>query len=631
MISISKICGTCLGAMNAINIAKRLANEGKKVYVYKEILHNKTVIDSLEKLGILCIEDLNDVKNGVVVIRAHGEGKATYDYLESHNIEYYDATCKNVIRVHEQINDKYNSNYSIIIIGKKNHPEVIGSNGWCDNTAIIVENEEDIDSIKDLNDNVFIICQTTFSKDKALKFHEKILEKYKNKNIEFVDSICNASMTIQKSAIELAKTSDLMIVIGGKNSSNTKELFNVCSKYCDSYLLSDINELLEFLSNHSEINLDTNIGITAGASTIRSEIEDFKNLIMFYLDYKKIKNRCNIEQQNFNNSIILKDDNNLVEQAIKQLIRLNSDGKFIRAYLISLAYHIFGKNDNDYLPLAISYELFQTAILIHDDIIDNAITRRGKDTIPVYYSNKYSKLEDDIKTNLSNSLAICIGDLGFYLSNQLILDKYSNNPNIVNLLKEYTKIVINTIKGEIIDVELPVINQFYNNDKDLEKDILEIYKLKTSWYTVVGPFRLGMILSGKEDNRLDKILENIGISFQIKDDLLGVFGNVDKIGKSVSSDISEFKQTLLYSYINDYKREYMNELMKYYGNKNLSSEDLQSVKEIFIKSGAKKYAEEKLEELINNTVRELDEIDYIDDKYKDVLKGLIIYLSNREK
>ena len=310
---------------------------------------------------------------------------------------------------------------------------------------------------------------------------------------------------------------------------------------------------------------------------------------------------------------------------------MNEGGKFIRAYLISLAYRIFGGSDDNYLPLAISYELFQTSILIHDDIIDNATTRRGKDTIPVYYSNKYNDLETNIKQNLSNSLALCIGDLGFYLSNKLMLDKYKDNPNIINLLIEYTNIVINTIKGEEIDVELPIISGFYNHDKNLESNVLDIYKLKTAWYTITGPFRLGMILSGKNENKLDQLLDKIGISFQIKDDLLGIYGNPSEIGKSISSDISEFKQTILYAYINDYEDKYMNELLKYYGNKNISDDNLKKVQDIFIKSGAKKYAEEKQEQLFNDAIYELEKHNYIDDNYKDMLKGLFIYLINRTK
>lgn len=631
MINISKMCGTCPGAKNAIDMAKKLASEGKKVYIYKEILHNETVIKTLEKLGITCIDDLKDVKDGVVVIRAHGEPKSTYDYLNKNNIEYYDATCKNVIRVHEQIEEKYNDSYSIIIIGKKNHPEVIGSNGWCNNNAIIIENEGDIDNIENLKDNVFMICHTTFNRDKVEKYSKMIFEKYPNKNIEFVNSTCNAIKAVQNYAADAAKTSDIMIVIGGKNSSNTKELFNECNKYCKSYLLSDIDELFAFLNSHDEININTNISITAGASTIKEEIEDFKCIIKFYLDYKEIVNKCIKEQKDFNNSITSKGDNDIVKESIKQLVRMNEGGKFIRAYLISLAYRIFGGNDDNYLPLAISYELFQTSVLIHDDIIDNATTRRGKDTIPVYYSNKYDSLETDIKQSLSNSLALCIGDLGFYLSNKLMLDKYKDNPNVINLLIEYTNIVINTIKGEETDVELPIISEFYNCDKNLESKVLDIYKLKTAWYTITGPFRLGMILSGKNEDRLDKLLEDIGVSFQIKDDLLGIYGDPVEIGKSISSDISEFKQTILYSYINDYEDKYMDDLLKYYGKKNLSDNDLKNVQDIFIKSGAKKYAEEKQEQLFNDSIYELEKQDYIDNNYKDILKGLFIYLINRTK
>lgn len=625
MIYVSKICGTCPGAKNAIDMAKKLASEGKNVYIYKEILHNNTVIKELEKLGVSCVENLNDVKDGVVVIRAHGEPKSTYDYLNKNNIEYYDATCKNVAKIHEQIEQKFNDGYTIILIGKKGHPEVIGSCGWAD-SVFVVEDYDDIKKLDISNDKIFVICHTTFNKDKALSLSEEIKNKYSDRKVEFVNSICNVCVNTQMSSIEVAKKCDYMIVIGGKTSSNTKELYNICSKYCDSYLISNVDELFSFLKDKKEISANTNIGITAGSSTMNYEIEEYKNIIEFYIDYKSVLEECKNYQDSYNNELLNEKNNDLVNNAIMELTRMNSDGKFIRAYLISLAYKLFGFKDNKYLPLAISYELFQTAILIHDDIIDNSDKRRGKDTIPVTYRNKYNNILE--KNHLANSLAICIGDLGFYLSNKILLDNYSNNKNLNNLLKEYTEIVIKTIKGEIIDVELPIINRYQKSKEHQEDHVMEIYKLKTAWYTLIGPFRLGMILSGNNNSDFDSMLLDLGIAFQIKDDILGIFGN--SMEKSITSDISEFKQTILYSYINDYKSEYKQDLLKYYGNINLTEEDVQNVKEIFIKSGALDYAKCKQDELFCKSIEKLDKID-IELRYKNIIKGFISYLKYRNK
>ena len=154
MIYIPKVCGTCKGSTKALKVVYDIFNKEKhkdnpkKIYIYKEILHNSKVIEEFTNLGIETIENLDVVnKNDIVIIRAHGEAKSTYDYLNSHNIEYYDATCPNVSKIHEKVLEKYSEGYEIIIMGKKNHPEVIGTNGWCNNKAIIISSEDDFINI----------------------------------------------------------------------------------------------------------------------------------------------------------------------------------------------------------------------------------------------------------------------------------------------------------------------------------------------------------------------------------------------------------------------------------------------------------------------------------------------------
>lgn len=621
MIRVAKVCGCCSGAKRAIDLSIDLSKNNDKVYVYKEILHNKNVIDTLEKMGVYCIDELDAAKDGVVVIRAHGEPKDTYKYLDDNHFKYYDATCVNVIGIHEIIGKKYNEGFSIIIIGKKNHPEVIGSNGWCDNSAFIIENEDDIDQLDMSLDKVFVICQTTFNKDKALKYIEKIKEKYEGKNVEVVNSICNASVVIQNSARELAKNSDIMIVIGGKNSSNTKELYNICSDICTSYMISSKDELFDTIKK-IDINKNTNIGITAGASTMKSEIDEYKNIISFYVDYKDVLKKC-IEYQNKYNKVMLSEEKNeILKDASSQLSRLNCDGKFIRAYLISLAYRMYGGVDDNYLPLATAYELFQTSILIHDDIIDVADKRRGKDTIPVYYKSKYDL--SDIK--IGNDLGICLGDYGFYYANKILVDNYKDNHNFLGVFDEFNKIVLNTIRGEILDVELPCLSK--KSDKSIESDIFEIYSLKTSWYTILGPFRLGMLLSGKNDNTYDEILYNLGVCYQIRDDILGIFGDTKNTGKTIS-DISEGKQTILYSYVRDNKK-YYDQLLKYYGKNNLRDDEIEVVKNIFVESGALEYTSCKENELFDKIIEKFDIIS-MNNEYMDILKGFVSYLQYRNR
>ncbi len=627
MIYFPKHYATCNGSQTAINTAYKLKSEfkDKKIYIYKEILHNPYVIEDLRRKDIHCIEDLNILtKDDILIIRAHGEPKSTYDLLDKKGITYYDATCKNVIRVHNLVKEKFNEGYKIIIVGKKSHPEVIGTNGWCNNEAILVENENDYKEINN-KDKYYVVCQTTTSETKVNDLINYLNQN--NINYEFTNTICNAQKLIQTSSKELAKDMDIMFVIGGKNSSNTQELYNIVSKSCKTYYFS---ELIEFYNHIKENDYtdDLKIGFTGGASTPKEQINDYVYLFNFTNYYKSKLSELNKEIKKYNDLFKTK-NNHLVEDAINKLTTMNCDGKNLRGCLIDLGYKV-SHDDNYSLPLSVAYETFETSILIHDDIIDNAILRRGKKTIPQMYKDDFKKYEID---STPESLGICIGDLGFYLTNRIILEAYKNDKNLYRILNYYNDIVLNTIKGEIIDVHLPYLEKSNNKNKLQEEDIMEIYRLKTSWYTIIGPFCLGMILGGEDDktiSKFEKILEPLGVAFQIKDDILGIFSTKNKIGKSNTSDIEEFKQTILYSYVKLNKKDHYKELLKYYGKNNITEEELEKVQNILIDSGSYKYATNKMNDLFYQVKQDIMNVK-LNDKIKNILLGLIVYLEVREK
>lgn len=628
MIYYPKIYGTCAGANKAIETAYKLKKENtnKNIYIYKEILHNPYIIKELEKDNIKCIDDLKILtKDDILIIRAHGEPKETYDYLEENNIEYYDATCTNVLKVHNIAIEKQKNGYKVIIVGKKTHPEVIGTNGWINNEGIIIETKNDY---KDLNksDKYFIVCQTTVS-------HKKLQEllNYMNENnisYEVENTICNAQKLIQTSSIALAEQMDIMFVIGGKESSNTKELYNLCNEVTKTYYFSDIKDFFNFIKKE-KYTLNTKIGFTGGASTPKEQIKEYANLLEFFIYYKTKLKEFETELKKINKSF-LENDNVIVINAINKFINMNGDGKFLRGCLIDLGYKLT-KNDDYAKTLSLAYETFETSILIHDDIIDNAHLRRNKETIHETYKDEFKKynVEND---NTNTSLALCIGDLGFFYTNEMITKKYKNDKNLAKLLSYYNNIVIKTIKGEIIDVALPFIEK---NDKEHtlhEEDIMEIYRLKTSWYTVVGPFVLGMILGNskaKDIETFEKVLEPLGIAFQIKDDILGIYSSKEILGKSVYSDIEEFKQTILYSYIKINRNDLLDELLKYYG-KSITEEESKKVQELFENSGALEYATNKMNEMFNEVYTNIKLTD-IKEYTKNILLGLILFLRLREK
>ena len=369
-------------------------------------------------------------------------------------------------------------------------------------------------------------------------------------------------------------------------------------------------------------------------------LKEAKDLYEFLVFYKTVKRKFEHEINNINSSFINDEDNKYVKDAVNELIRMNSDGKYLRASLIALGYRSFGKDGDKYLPLALAYETFQTSILIHDDIIDNANLRRGKITIPKSYENRFDAYDKDDslfenrKKHIADSLGICIGDLGFYLASKIVINNYSEDDSFKRLLDLYNKIVINTIKGEIIDVLLPFEEQYRKKKSSTEDSVIEIYKLKTAWYSIIGPFALGMVLSNaseKEISDMEEVLYNLGIAFQIKDDILGIYGNETEIGKSASSDISEFKQTILYTYVSKNNDKLLAELNKVYGKENLSEDDINTVKDIFYKSGAKEYAVSMMESMFEKSRDKLSKIDFIGEEYKNIINGFITYLNLRTK
>ena len=282
---------------------------------------------------------------------------------------------------------------------------------------------------------------------------------------------------------------------------------------------------------------------------------DIENIISFLKYYLKVRKLCDKSIKEYNNTLRKLSNNKELQTALDEFIRMNDSGKFLRAALVGIGYNAGNKKDYNYLDLAIALEVFQTSILIHDDLIDKAKVRRGKYTIPVSYAKKYKKnLTQDFieqRNDFSNSIALCLGDMGFYLAEEIIINSYKNHKQLPEVLSYYHQTAIKTCLGEILDVTLPFKEKFYKTDSKLENKIIEVYKLKTAWYSVVGPYCLGLTLANQNKNeikKMEELLLNIGIAFQIKDDLLGIYGDDRHLGKSTNSDIEEYKQTILYSY-----------------------------------------------------------------------------------
>ncbi|MBU5449671.1 bifunctional 4-hydroxy-3-methylbut-2-enyl diphosphate reductase/30S ribosomal protein S1 [Acetivibrio sp. MSJd-27] len=301
MIQVAKNAGFCFGVDRAVSATyEQLKESEKKLFTLGEIIHNEQVIADLEKKGVSVIENLKDVNpvTDKVIIRAHGVSKQIYDELEARNIEYLDCTCPYVKKIHNIVHEKFLDGYHIVVIGKSQHPEVIGINGWCENTATILYDEEKC--LQDLKkyDKMAIVAQTTIDKVKFYKII-KILKNYCNE-IQIFDTICSATSKRQDEAEKIAKESDVMIVVGGKDSSNSKELYLKCKHLCpQTYLIQTADQLAG-----KERFSGKKIGITAGASTPAYIIKEVLNIMS---EEKNISNGeenfADILEQYLNSSI----------------------------------------------------------------------------------------------------------------------------------------------------------------------------------------------------------------------------------------------------------------------------------------------------------------------------------------
>ncbi len=344
-----------------------------------------------------------------------------------------------------------------------------------------------------------------------------------------------------------------------------------------------------------------------------------------------------------------KDGNPIIAQMKEDVADLNAGGKLIRGVLVLLGYRIArgikdgGPADIAYADgAALAFELFQTGVLIHDDIIDNADTRRGKTTIQRRYAARSlarGLVSPSEAGALGDSAAICAGDYGLYLANLALAENYAGDKCLPDLIRYFDTVILDTIRGELLDVMLPA--ELADPELDpaeaaelRRESILSIYKLKTAQYSVVGPLHLGMILGGapkKALKELDAFAESLGIAFQIKDDILGVFADADKLGKDVGSDIAEKKQTYLSMYVENERPDLAGELARWYGQPDAGDEAVEQVRRIFRESGALAYAEAEMEKLFLAAEKKLFLMRDVLPEDKAVLDGLIAYLRGRKK
>ena len=285
-IVLAKTAGFCFGVKRAVDTVyeqvEKAREDGAKVYTYGPIIHNEEVVKDLEDKGVIIVSDKDDLKKVTsncdethkvrVVIRSHGVEEEVYTTLNNAGIEIIDATCPFVKKIHKIVREDSQKGNTIIIVGDEKHPEVQGIMGWCKNRPIVIDSIEKAEAISlPKGENGVIVSQTTFN---STKFQE-LVEFFRKKdyNVCVYNTICNATGDRQKEAGELASQVDAMIVIGGKNSSNTQKLYEISKKACkNTYYIQTLVDL-----DLTVIESAKRVGITAGASTpnyIIKEVQD---------------------------------------------------------------------------------------------------------------------------------------------------------------------------------------------------------------------------------------------------------------------------------------------------------------------------------------------------------------------
>ncbi len=274
-IILGKTAGFCNGITRAVEKAEEELQKVDKIDCLGDLLHNSQVLNKLKKEGLIVINNIEEAEEKVI-IRAHGVTKEVYNYAEKNNVELIDCTCPKVIKIHKTAEELSNENYYIIVIGEKEHAEVIGTFSFCKNGEIIQNIEELKNRIEILNkkDKIAVLTQTTYNLQKFFEI-EKFLKENITTEIKICNGICNATEIRQKETEEISKKVDYMIIIGGKKSSNTNKLYEISQKNCKRAIkIEEVTELYnEDLKNISKI------GVMAGASTPKTSIEAVINYL----------------------------------------------------------------------------------------------------------------------------------------------------------------------------------------------------------------------------------------------------------------------------------------------------------------------------------------------------------------
>lgn len=293
-VTVAKSSGFCRGVQNAVDTAMRIDPQG--VYILGELIHNRWVTDVISARGIVTVDSVEEVPDGaVLILRSHGVGKSVYDECEKKHLRIIDCTCPFVRRTQKLVERYSDGGYTVVVVGERTHPEVIGLCGWCGGKVFVVGNEDEARALSPEEKNIAVVAQTTCPEEKF----EKIIEIIGNageKTVEISKTICYTTKERQKEAEKLSMKCDAMLVIGGASSSNTNKLFEICARHCSHvFRLYSAGDL-----DVEKIKKFKNVGIVSGASTPYTQTQE----VLF-----KMENNTEVKATNEMDEVVAQMDN----------------------------------------------------------------------------------------------------------------------------------------------------------------------------------------------------------------------------------------------------------------------------------------------------------------------------------
>lgn len=277
-VKVAETAGFCFGVQRAVDrVYELIGSDAAPIYTLGPIIHNEEVVSDLEKKGVavICEKDLGSLKGGTVVIRSHGVGRRVYNTIKKYGLGYVDVTCPFVLKIHKIVERESSRGAHIVIIGDPGHPEVQGICGWCQGPYTVIKNAEDAEKFNiSPEKEVCVVSQTTFNYNKFKDLVEILCKKRYDNNVlnilNILNTICNATEERQREAKNIAGEVDTMLVVGGRHSSNTQKLFEICKKECgNTYYIQTPVDL-----DSEMFQCSSYVGITAGASTPNKIIEE---------------------------------------------------------------------------------------------------------------------------------------------------------------------------------------------------------------------------------------------------------------------------------------------------------------------------------------------------------------------